>query len=710
MLRTSDFLFVIGEKSVSAISQEDPIDHVFRYRENLYVYLNTGGLRRFENGELLPLPGGHIFTHNQPVGVVEWDNEHYVLTQKEGLVHIQLNKFGFEIRCRKKESPLDDYLKSKRILQCEQVGPHTYGLSVEENGLVIVENWNRISAKINHSNGLQDESINGMYKGLDGSLWLALQNGISRIALDYPVRKYDARNGLAGIVEALTIHNNQLFAATNDGIFTKGASNDQFELIAPLTSWDITSVDVSSESKLLVATNNEIQEINKDGSLSVIAECYPWSLKASRFDQNTVYIGLDPGVFAIRWNGSKWISSQENRFIDQQINNITEDADGNLWYGTRSEHLFSGPALKWYGDSVDFGEVINLFDGQDFLGDPVRTVFFQNELLIGSVKGIRNPKLDLEIDSSFQLKRKDGYIHRLHTHKLNNQLWASVYSENDIWEVGFFDSKKTWNYKFFNPLAQDIIHCYQEEGKNKMWLGSPTGVYEVALNSTFSISESYRTIIRRIVVNGDSIIHYGNWQDSLGKFTTTQPISSIPEFHYETDEISFEFGALSFGKGDNMTYSYWLEGDDESWSKWSPEHKKEYTNLPPGEYVFKVKAKNIFETESEIAEYRFVINKPWFETTWYYAGQTGFFLALVLLTFFLSRSGRSDNLASVIAFITIITVFEYLIMTIEPIFQEYTGEIPIFNLFMNVLLAMSLVPLEIFIKKALAKRRKNDKV
>ena len=159
-----------------------------------------------------------------------------------------------------------------------------------------------------------------------------------------------------------------------------------------------------------------------------------------------------------------------------------------------------------------------------------------------------------------------------------------------------------------------------------------------------------------------------------------------------------------------MTYSYWLEGDDESWSKWSPEHKKEYTNLPPGEYVFKVKAKNIFETESEIAEYRFVINKPWFETTWYYAGQTGFFLALVLLTFFLSRSGRSDNLASVIAFITIITVFEYLIMTIEPIFQEYTGEIPIFNLFMNVLLAMSLVPLEIFIKKALAKRRKNDKV
>ena len=456
-----------------------------------------------------------------------------------------------------------------------------------------------------------------------------------------------------------------------------------------------------------MATNNEIQEIHEDGSLELLVPCYPWLVKQSELNQNLVYIGLDPGVTAINWTGTKWEFSQENYDIDQQINNVTEIGN-QVWYGSRSQGVFTSEALKWYGDSAAYGQIESFSSGSEFLESPFYNEQFQGQLVLGSTQGLRSPDKGFPLDSSFSIATSTPHIHRLKTSKDGRRLWSIMFTDENLYEVGYFNESKEWNYRLFNPLASDVIHAIQDEGEEKVWFGGPNGIYEVDLAHPFDINRSYNTHIRKVVVEEDSVIFHGNWKDSLGLFTTVQPQWGIPEFHYETNGISFEFGALSFGEKDDMSYSYWLEGNDQKWSKWTKEHKKEYTNLSPGEYSFNIKAKNIFETESEISTYRFVVLRPWFETTWYYIAQTSFFLFLVLLTFFLSRSGRADNLAAIIAFVTIITIFEYLIMTIEPLFQEFTGEIPVFNLLMNVFLAMSLVPLEIVIKKTLAARHKKE--
>lgn len=67
-----------------------------------------------------------------------------------------------------------------------------------------------------------------------------------------------------------------------------------------------------------------------------------------------------------------------------------------------------------------------------------------------------------------------------------------------------------------------------------------------------------------------------------------------------------------FGLGGDMLYSYMLEGFDSSWSAWSATSFKEYTNLPAGEYAFKVKSKSIHEVESSVATYSFIISRPWY--------------------------------------------------------------------------------------------------
>ncbi|MBC7125318.1 MAG: SpoIIE family protein phosphatase, partial [Bacteroidales bacterium] len=63
-------------------------------------------------------------------------------------------------------------------------------------------------------------------------------------------------------------------------------------------------------------------------------------------------------------------------------------------------------------------------------------------------------------------------------------------------------------------------------------------------------------------------------------------------------------------------------------SNWTNEAKKEYTNLPEGNYTFKVKAKNIFGIESLEAQFSFRIKPPWYRTIFAYI------LYLVVLSVF----------------------------------------------------------------------------
>jgi PAS domain S-box-containing protein len=61
---------------------------------------------------------------------------------------------------------------------------------------------------------------------------------------------------------------------------------------------------------------------------------------------------------------------------------------------------------------------------------------------------------------------------------------------------------------------------------------------------------------------------------------------------YEQDFISFDFAALDFNKPEKNQYAYKLEGFDEEWVDAGTRPYASYTNLPGGNYTFRVKASN----------------------------------------------------------------------------------------------------------------------
>ena len=93
---------------------------------------------------------------------------------------------------------------------------------------------------------------------------------------------------------------------------------------------------------------------------------------------------------------------------------------------------------------------------------------------------------------------------------------------------------------------------------------------------------------------------------------------SIPEVIYKKNNINFEFAALSYDNEKENAYSYYLEGFENSWSDWTPESKKSYTNLNEGTYTFHVKSKNVYGKVGAEDTYTFTILPPWYRTAWAY--------------------------------------------------------------------------------------------
>ena len=82
---------------------------------------------------------------------------------------------------------------------------------------------------INRDVGLQDESVYGMYFDRKGSLWLALDNGISRIEISSPMTTFGIQSGISTASLSIKRFEGTIYLGTTNGLFRLNQSNGKFE-------------------------------------------------------------------------------------------------------------------------------------------------------------------------------------------------------------------------------------------------------------------------------------------------------------------------------------------------------------------------------------------------------------------------------------------------------------------------------------------------
>jgi ligand-binding sensor domain-containing protein/signal transduction histidine kinase/DNA-binding response OmpR family regulator len=142
-------------------------------------------------------------------------------------------------------------------------------------------------------------------------------------------------------------------------------------------------------------------------------------------------------------------------------------------------------------------------------------------------------------------------------------------------------------------------------------------------------------------------VYVTNFQVSNEKVTPGTNPALLPHAISYTKKIilshtqstfSFDFAALNFSVPENNQYAYRLRGLNDEWNYVGNEHKATYTNVPPGDYTFEVKASSNEGVWNQIpTAITVIITPPFYNTWWFKTLIAAILLAAACAFLFLNR-------------------------------------------------------------------------
>ena len=501
----------------------------------------------------------------------------------------------------------------------------TFGLGTAGGGFVILDRNGMMRGYLDRTSGLPVDGVLNVFVDGTGTVWLGLQSGICKVESPSPLSRFDASSGLSGAVNDIVRHKGILYLATIQGIYYLEPGSASFKLITGLpggtanAAWCLLPIGdtllAALTAGIYTIDGTEASAIRQDlsGSYS------PFVLHRSRQDGNRVFVGFIDGLASMRLNASgRWVD--EGRIAELPvIRNIVEPEPGTLWLGTESNGILRvrlaagslhNPRIERFGRAQglpgDGGASVHMVAG--------RLVFTTKEGVRGfdekSARFVPFPMFDVV---SFGGSPEEHCVEE----DRNGNIWINFGRETALLRRqtdGPYLADKAPVQRFADSAAMNIY----PEPDGIVWFGLSDGLVRYDPSVVKNYEADYSALISRVMV-GEKTLLYGGAGSSAA-------LDRIRQLAYRNNALRFEFAATSYDNSTDNQYQSVLEGFDEMWSDWNSDNKRDYTNLPPGDFRFRVRARNLYMHESSEAVYKFTILPPWYRTWWALS-----FYALILI-------------------------------------------------------------------------------
>ena len=174
----------------------------------------------------------------------------------------------------------------------------------------------------------------------------------------------------------------------------------------------------------------------------------------------------------------------------------------------------------------------------------------------------------------------------------------------------FPNEKKHRRYTLVDGLQANEYNtnAFLKTSQGEIWMGGTKGLNRFFPNEIHDLSLLPHVQITRIQVN-----------DGFKK--TEKQIGELDELILEHSEntVSFNFVGLEYSDPENNLLQYQMENRDDEWVMAQKNGFARYSNLPSGEYLFKVKAANSDGVWNEVPrQIKIFIKTPWYRTWWFY--------------------------------------------------------------------------------------------
>jgi signal transduction histidine kinase len=616
--RAVNYLFTwnIKKKHFTILSSNNGFHQMFLVNGKTYIREWNKGLEVLQNDHLSLVKGGEQFSNERIYVMLPFPGEPGTIligTRTMGLLKYDGQNFvPFKTEA-------DQFIKDNLIYLPGAILPDTTILLNTLNGAVVIDSTGKMLHQYNAETGIINNQIYFTFVDQSGATWLATANGISRIDNSSPVTYFDKRNNFNTISLDFVRYNGVVYAATNNGAYFLNSRASSFQAIKNSKSQTFQFLNTGAD--LLVVTSDGLFKVEKDQLIpvrkSVNSEYAGTVLKRSVLDTDRVYVGTSSGLWSVRRKGNGWIDEGQILAVTDQPTSMEEDEGGSIWFATRASGLYRIQFRKY-----DHGNTI--------LKDPVIEHFDQkNGLQNGSIQALKINKVDYFVaDSIYRFNENKKLFYSDTSDKvissvykiLQNKPLTGLFQDKlgRIWlstkrklYMGSFkpDGSLTWVSAPFNQFSDESISFVYAEKNGITWLGTGSSIVRYDFNKKSSNSTAFSALVRQVTIGADSTIFFGNKPDQL----------IATQINYENNSIKFRYAATSFEGKNSNRFKTMLEGLDKNWSAWSNETTKEYTNLSPGKYTFKVKAINMAGIESPVDTYSFEVLPPWYRTWWAYS-------------------------------------------------------------------------------------------
>ncbi len=494
---------------------------------------------------------------------------------------------------------LNRFIQQNRLNRGLRLRSGLYAFGTLRNGVVITHANGRIVYHISPKNGLQNSTVLSLCEDADRNLWVGLDKGIDLINLNSPIRYFVDAEGELGTLYDMARFGNSLYVGTNQGVYAKLLDQpDSPFLLVPGTQgqvWDLTVVD----NQLLCGHNRGTFEIVGMQARLVCGVTGGWVMRRLNRHPDYLVQGTYTQLCLYRKNkAGRWVFVDTIKNFSGPVRQLEEDETGAIWINKASnqgvQRLVLSPDLR----SV---VVAKAYNERQFKESGTSLCRLQQQIVVTSVRGsqVYVPTADrfVPVPARFAWLDKDARKQ----FPLSDSSAIALRQDGTVsWERPAHNPKEIpvrtdqWVENFENVLPLDTAYLAlcRENGFEL--------IPRRAL-SQFVAGTVVPPVIRRVASIGGaafSQVFYG-----------MKPLPDLP-FSHRQHTVAIDFSTPVYTRP--VRYSYWLENSMPAWSAYEAIHQKEFSSLPPGQYIFHLKS-NLHPVESTLT---IDILPPWYWAVW----------------------------------------------------------------------------------------------
>lgn len=519
---------------------------------------------------------------------------------------------------------------------------------------------------------LSDNSLNTILEDSHGDFWIGTARGFNRF--DQTKNKFYSLKFKRGWIR--TIYEGKsgvLWIGTFENTLLKYNREDQ-QFPQPVFHEFCSTIIEDHTGQIWTGNINGLNKVNRDRKNHTVYKIDPSISPPLPFNrvylvwedkQGVIWVGTGHGLYEFgrsseifkKMNFKLTESNLPqtgliNKGIDIEITSVEEDSVGNIWIGTVD-------GIYRYNKKTGYLKL--------YRHDPNDSTSLHHNFIRNLVIGKQGNVWVFAQDLHRYDPANDNFIRELSNPNIPNNpghnqvigIHESDHGENGTYwiatEIGLFKynraSEKFTHYTLKDGLPHVHIRGIREDDHGNLWIITLNGItrfdhvtetfknYNEADglqgNYYFDLFRNKKGEMIASGRNGISLFHPDSIKDDphippivLTRFKIFNKEAELDSaisqkkrliLAHDENMLSFEFAALNFTNPPKNQFAYKMEGFDRDWLHIGQDNHATYTNLPPGDYVFRVKGSNhdgVWNEEG--TSLRVTITFPWWRSTWAY--------------------------------------------------------------------------------------------